>query len=387
MLARFWYPALALFITFSCSNVQAPGPVAPPRLEFLSDFNIRTGARFDSTDHTELGGLSGMAFVPESGKLIALSEARVDSRWFVLDFDLEGDLLEVIPQSTIFLRNEDGTAFEPRQLDPEGMARLPDGRLLISSEGDLSVNPAMLSRLFLFEPDGTLIREITVPEKFLPSGEEALPRGVRDNLALESLTLSPDASRLFAGVEGALVQDDEPTSPEKGSRSRIIEYVIDGDDIRPRHEYIYEVEPVSKPEGFSPGVGVNGLVELLAFSRTELLALERSFFVEGSESTSPRSHQQIRIFWISIEGASDVSGIASLREAVSLRPVQKKLVLDLEDIVGELRPEFPMLDNFEGMCFGPRLHNGNRTLILVSDNNFRTRQRTAFLVFEIVGLS
>jgi 3-phytase len=67
-----------------------------------------------------------------------------------------------------------------------------------------------------------------------------------------------------------------------------------------------------------------------------------------------------------------------------LRPVQKELVLDLEDIVGELNPEFPTLDNFEGMCFGPRLPNGNRTLILVSDNNFRARQRTAFLVFEIV---
>jgi 3-phytase/alkaline phosphatase D len=382
MIARFWYPAFGFLITFSCSKVEAPGPAAPPRLEFLSDFNIRTGAKFDSIGQAELGGLSGMVFVPESGDLLALSDARVDPRWFVLDFALEDDELEVIPKSTRLLRREDGTTFEPRQLDPEGMARLPDGRLLISSEGDLSA--AMTSRLFLFEPDGTLIREIAVPEKFLPSSENASPRGTRDNLALESLTMSPDTSRLFAGVEVALVQDDDPTSPEKGSRSRIIEYVIGGDDIRPRREYVYEVEPVSKPEDFSPGVGENGLVELLAFSRTELLALERSFFIERSESTSPRSHQQIRIFWISLEDASDVSGIDSLREAMPLRPVQKELVLDLEDIVGELNPEFPTLDNFEGMCFGPRLPNGNRTLILVSDNNFRARQRTAFLVFEIV---
>jgi hypothetical protein len=58
-------------------------------------------------------------------------------------------------------------------------------------------------------------------------------------------------------------------------------------------------------------------------------------------------------------------------------------VLDLEDIVGKLDPEFPTLDNFEGMGFGPTLPNGNPTLIIVSDNNFRDRQRTVFLAFEI----
>ncbi|MEP7252098.1 MAG: hypothetical protein ABI683_06950 [Ginsengibacter sp.] len=37
----------------------------------------------------------------------------------------------------------------------------------------------------------------------------------------------------------------------------------------------------------------------------------------------------------------------------------------------------------EGVCFGPTLSNGHRTLIFVSDNNFVAAQKTQFLLFEI----
>ena len=39
------------------------------------------------------------------------------------------------------------------------------------------------------------------------------------------------------------------------------------------------------------------------------------------------------------------------------------------------------LDNVEGMTFGPRLRDGRRTLLLVSDNNFAATQFTQFLLF------
>ena len=42
------------------------------------------------------------------------------------------------------------------------------------------------------------------------------------------------------------------------------------------------------------------------------------------------------------------------------------------------------LDNTEGMTFGPRLPNGNRTLVFVSDDNFRKSQITQFLAFEVI---
>jgi hypothetical protein len=41
------------------------------------------------------------------------------------------------------------------------------------------------------------------------------------------------------------------------------------------------------------------------------------------------------------------------------------------------------LDNIEGISWGPRLANGNRTLVLVADNNFADNQVTQFLAFEV----
>jgi len=43
------------------------------------------------------------------------------------------------------------------------------------------------------------------------------------------------------------------------------------------------------------------------------------------------------------------------------------------------------LDNTEGMCWGPRLPGGRRSLVVVSDDNFRSMQVTQFAAFEYLG--
>jgi hypothetical protein len=46
-----------------------------------------------------------------------------------------------------------------------------------------------------------------------------------------------------------------------------------------------------------------------------------------------------------------------------------------------------VLGNLEGMTFGPRLPDGSRTLVFVSDNNFSSGQLTQFLAFKVVERS
>ena len=41
------------------------------------------------------------------------------------------------------------------------------------------------------------------------------------------------------------------------------------------------------------------------------------------------------------------------------------------------------LDNVEGLTLGPRLRDGRRSVVLVSDNNFAASQFTQFLLFAI----
>ena len=51
-------------------------------------------------------------------------------------------------------------------------------------------------------------------------------------------------------------------------------------------------------------------------------------------------------------------------------------MLDLDDL------GIP-LDNVEGMTFGPRLPDGRRSVVLVSDDNFAASQFTQFLLFAL----
>ncbi len=60
-------------------------------------------------------------------------------------------------------------------------------------------------------------------------------------------------------------------------------------------------------------------------------------------------------------------------------PVGKRLVLDLNGT--DVTP----IDNVEGITWGPKLENGNPTLILVSDNNFSETQVTQFIALEVAS--
>jgi hypothetical protein len=48
---------------------------------------------------------------------------------------------------------------------------------------------------------------------------------------------------------------------------------------------------------------------------------------------------------------------------------------------------FRRLDNYEGMSLGPQLANGDRTLLVVSDDNYNNQQRTSLLAFRILETS
>ena len=84
--------------------------------------------------------------------------------------------------------------------------------------------------------------------------------------------------------------------------------------------------------------------------------MERSFSVGA-----PGTGNTIKIYDVSLTGHG---------------PARKTLLLDLDDL------GIP-LDNVEGMTFGPRLPDGRRSVVLVSDNNFAASQFTQFLLFAL----
>ena len=209
-----------------------------------------------------------------------------------------------------------------------------------------------------------------MPDKFLPDGDESF--GVRDNLAFESLAVTPDRKFLYTASENALAQDGPISDLGQESLSRILRYSLSLAQSLEEFVYVTGGVPVAPdpPDAFSD----NGLVELVALDNDgTLLALERSFAV-GVGNT-------IRLYEVLTQGATDVSGINDLFDEgtgvpVGFNPVDKRLLIDFADL--DLAP-----DNVEGMTLGPRLSDGRQTLILVSDNNFNPNQVTQFIVLAL----
>ena len=84
---------------------------------------------------------------------------------------------------------------------------------------------------------------------------------------------------------------------------------------------------------------------------------------------------------MALPGADDVSGVTDLDDAGVVRTADKSLVLDVDDL-NELPDVHLTLDNLEGMTLGPRLPDGGRALVLMSDNNFTPGQVSQFLLFS-----
>ena len=326
-------------------------------VEFLGDITFATGFQFADT---EVGGLSGLTYDPTNQVYYALSDDRssIDAaRFYTLDIDLSDASLDDgdVTFTDVTTLLDRGEPFPEAGIDPEGIAYSSIGSLFISSEGDASQPLAPFVNEFSLNT-GEKINELPVPEKFLPTADGS--RGVQNNLAFESLTITPNNRFLYTATENALVQDGSEAAP-----ARILRYDLTTNE--PGKEFLYFLE--EDVEG-------NGLVELLALDDTgTLLALERGF--------SPEVGNTLRLFEVQLQNTTDVSDFDSLLdskgEPLAVDAVaQKRLLLDFGELgIG--------LDNSEALALGPTLPDGRRSLLVASDNNFNDAQTTQFLAFAL----
>lgn len=123
---------------------------------------------------------------------------------------------------------------------------------------------------------------------------------------------------------------------------------------------------------------INGLTDILQYDTDRFIIVERSFSKGlGDEANT------VKLFDVDASQATNVLKIDQLSNA-SFEPASKTLIMDFEAHRDQLTNK--SIDNIEGLCFGPVLPNGNRTLILVADNNFNAmgRQMNQFILLEIV---
>jgi hypothetical protein len=368
-------------------------------VDFLGQSILPTRTTFQGT---EVGGLSGITYDPSRNVYYSISDDRSEinpARFYTLTIDLSDGALtqgEVTPVGVTTLLTASGQRFAPLSLDLEGIAFTNRGTVFISSEGEANPIAGRVIAPFVNEfslQTGQQVSTLPVPGKFLQnppfldlnndgvinsSDQPFTPsRGVRNNLAFENLTITPDQRYLFTATENAIAQDGPPATLNNGSPSRILKY--DLTTGQPVAEFLYNTDPVALPPNPPTAFNTNGLVDLLAIddSGTEFLALERSFST-GATGTPGNTGNTIKLYEVSLHGATDIDGIDSLQISGTSNIVsaQKRLLLDLTDL------GIPT-DNIEGLTFGPDLPDGRRSLVVVSDNNFSPTQFTQVAAFGL----
>jgi hypothetical protein len=324
-------------------------------------------------EETLVGGLSGIDYDPESGRWIAISDDRSDNnpaRYYELEMSYGENGFEAIDfTSVVTLLQGNGEPYPNQEQggnipDPEAIRFDPATEALwYTSEGSwtLDINPF----LAVSDPDGHLIASPALPALFdMDPSEEA---GPRDNLVFEALSFASDGASLWVGMEGPLYQDGEMATADLGPTVRLTNIDRSGNVLA---QYAYPVDAIPVvPAGF----GTSGVTDVLAINEDQFLVIERA----SSEDADGVFTNYVKLYEATVSGATDVKDVASLNGA-EFTPVSKQLVLDI-DATG-ITP----VDNIEGITWGPDLPNGNRSLVLVSDDNFNETQVTQFIALEVL---
>jgi len=352
-------------------------------INFIGQATYPTGSV--TVEGTQVGGLSGIDYDQINNRYYSISDDRSDrnpARFYTLNIDLSSGSLSssgINFSGVTTLLNQNNQPFAANTIDPEGIGLTSNGTVFVSSEGEVSNLAGRLQSPFVNEfalGTGRQLRQLPVPSKFVPviGPADAPTAGIRNNLAFENLTITPDGKFLFTATENALVQDGPLATVNTGSRSRILKYNLTTG--QPEQEFLYITDPVAVPSVPETAFNTNGLVELLALdNRGTFLALERSF-----STGAPGTGNTIKLYEVRLNGASDISAINSLNaiDINTVKPVEKRLVLNFDSL------RLPTgLDNVEGMTLGPVLPNGQQSLVLVSDNNFSATQFTQILAFGL----
>ncbi len=360
-----------LFTLFTSANSYATQTAA--KLRFIADQNFTTGEKFQET---EIGGLSGLTYDKKTNKLLAVSDDRSkinEARFYEFSLALDEKSLKVTPTAVVKLKDKDGKYFKSGKADFEGISLYKDD-ILVTSEGPYRGLLPATPEFYRFSRTGEFKSLLPIPENFLPNKltDSLKFRGSRDNKSLEAVSTSLDGKTTLVASEDALYQDGDMTTIHDGGTTRIILYK----DLVPYKEVAYKLDKIDALKSADLNPADSGLVDMAVIDENNFYAMERSYIPFSNKNI-------IRIYKCTIGSmTTDISKIESLKHG-EYGSVIKELVADLDDYLVQMNPH--ELDNVEGITFGPTLANGNRTLIVVSDNNFGKGQRTLFMAFEITN--
>ncbi|WP_340202747.1 esterase-like activity of phytase family protein [Ascidiimonas sp. W6] len=355
----------------SCNSVDDRAAINVGALRFIGEKVIPS----EEVKGTLFGGLSSIDYA--NGLWYAISDdTQAPIRFYTLELEYTiNAFTKASVKNVTIIKDVNGLNFENGTTDPEALRLDPTtGTFIWASEGRLNqhINPTIRE----IDISGTHIRELPLPTMF--SLEETTRKvGPRQNGTIEGLSLSRDNKGYWIGMELPLKQDGNPPLL-LNSNAPVRITLMDKFLGTVQKQYVYELDNVVRDSNPPGGFKINGLVELLALSDLSFLVLERSF-ATGYEDGG----NNVKIYKVDATAASDVKNREQLRDGF-YTPVTKTLLFDFESIRSQLTNG--VVDNIEGITFGPDLSNGNKSIVVIADNNFSEfgPQLNQIIAFEVM---
>ncbi len=354
------YVLLVFLMFYACAKKKEVG------LRFLDEYIVKDSLL---VNNSYIGGLSGIDY--SKGFYYFVIDDAKNPRFVKAKIDIQGNEMKSVDFMNVFYLNDTATTFyKDSFLDLESIF-IDDETQEVNfvSEGFIRNKKSPL--VFTTDSVGKFVYNYTIPDYFIPKADQ----NIKHNGVFEGSSKSINGKGFWVAMEAPLTSDGEEPAFKKTSSPVRITY-FDKKTKKATKQFAYQLEHITKPS--KGDINLNGLTSILEYKENHFFIIERTY-----QNGYGAYGNIIRIFDAYVdESTTNTLDIQSLKETAFI-PLKKRLVLNFEDIKGELTEG--IIDNIEGLTFGPKLTNGNQSLVLVADDNFQLygKQLNQLILLEI----
>lgn len=282
------------------------------------------------------GNYSGIAHIG-GNKYAVVSDKSATDGFYIFSIDVDsitGELEDV--------RYEEFRGDSLYGGDCEGIAcYTPDSTLFISREADASIVE--------YDLNGKITgRELSIPSMY---------KNGMGNYGFESLAYDGQSQLFWTVSESTLPFDGVRATSTNGVRNKLRLTAFD-DGLQPKAQYAYMMDaPTAGSKSSQYAMGVS---ELTALGNGRLLVLEREFFVP---KVKIGAFVMCKLYEVKPDDEYLIPTDMAMTDSTKFLP--KHFVCSFMTKLGLFKRS---IANYEGMCIGPTLADGNRTIIFVSDS-------------------
>lgn len=286
------------------------------------------------------GNYSGITHISGNEYAVVSDKSETDG-FFIFNIEIDPVSGEITDIRNLGFRGDN-----MKTADCEGIVYVPStSTFFISREADNVIAE------YTLEGKATG-RKLNIPKIYM--------EGIYRNHGFESLTYDKQTGLFWTINESPLTGDGECANSLNGV-CNILRLQSFGEDLQPEQQFFYKMDvPVASSKSDNYVMGVS---EILSVGNGRLIVLEREFFVPKIKLGA---FVNCKFYEIKPEKEFAIEPGERVSDGIKFLP--KRNICYFVTKLGLFNRS---LANYEGMCLGPVLDDGSKTIILVSDSQNR----------------